>query len=242
MQPHTAPDLHETFLLWKLCEQDSPLSLRHEQTRFQVRAWNRQSIDLENDASHMGVVFDGLAKLTTSEGSFDLTAGMFFHIPTEAEVRGTASGQLISQFGFRGLFQIGGPVEQEGRLKYIDGCSDTLLISPSVRGESCLNLLFLPAGTQQTAHTHPSFRTGLILSGHGICRTMDGDHSLAPGMAFVIPAGVLHSFHTSDESLRVIAFHPDSDFGPCHDDHPMVNRTIVNGISAAQLTHEQRHI
>jgi hypothetical protein len=25
----------------------------------------------------------------------------------------------------------------------------------------------------------------------------------------------------------VIAYHPDSDFGPTHENHPMVNRTIV---------------
>jgi len=36
--------------------------------------------------------------------------------------------------------------------------------------------------------------------------------------------------------MRVIAYHPDSDFGATHEDHPMINRTIVNGTSAAVLS------
>ena len=32
---------------------------------------------------------------------------------------------------------------------------------------------------------------------------------------------------TADEALLVIAYHPDSDFGPTHERHPMINRTIV---------------
>ena len=54
-------------------------------------------------------------------------------------------------------------------------------------------------------------------------------------MGWHIPAGCLHSFFTTDSSLDVIAWHPDSDFGPTHDDHPMVNLTLVDGISASLL-------
>ena len=32
--------------------------------------------------------------------------------------------------------------------------------------------------------------------------------------------------------MAVIAYHPDSDFGPTHEVHPMINRTIVDGVSA----------
>lgn len=35
--------------------------------------------------------------------------------------------------------------------------------------------------------------------------------------------------------MDVIAYHPDSDFGPQDEDHPMVNRTIVDGVSASKL-------
>ena len=45
-----------------------------------------------------------------------------------------------------------------------------------------------------------------------------------------------HAFETPEGSeLDVVAFHPDSDFGPAPKDHPMVNRTIVDGVSASQL-------
>jgi hypothetical protein len=30
--------------------------------------------------------------------------------------------------------------------------------------------------------------------------------------------------------MDVIAYHPDSDFGPENETHPMVNRTLVGGI------------
>jgi len=35
--------------------------------------------------------------------------------------------------------------------------------------------------------------------------------------------------------MDVIAFHPDSDFGATDIDHPMINRTIVDGVSANQI-------
>jgi hypothetical protein len=54
-------------------------------------------------------------------------------------------------------------------------------------------------------------------------------------MIFVIPALGEHAFATSDDELTVIAYHPDSDFGPEDEDHPMINRTIVNGKSARYI-------
>jgi Cu/Ag efflux pump CusA len=38
-----------------------------------------------------------------------------------------------------------------------------------------------------------------------------------------------HRFITDTHTMDVIAYHPDSDWGPTHDEHPMVNRTWVNG-------------
>lgn len=35
--------------------------------------------------------------------------------------------------------------------------------------------------------------------------------------------------------MDVIAYHPDSDTGPTYDDQPMINRTIVDGVSAADI-------
>ena len=35
--------------------------------------------------------------------------------------------------------------------------------------------------------------------------------------------------------MNVVAFHPDSDFGATDINHPMINRTIVDGISANSI-------
>jgi hypothetical protein len=50
---------------------------------------------------------------------------------------------------------------------------------------------------------------------------------LSSGTLFVIGSGTLHSFHTAESPMVVLAYHPDSDFGPTHENHPMINRTII---------------
>ncbi len=164
---------------------------------------------------------------------------MYFSLPcelkSEAYIEGDGIGLVASRLAWQGLFSIGGPIEQTGRLHYIDGCSDTLLIGPPVLGDPCLNFLRIPPATEQTAHTHPSERIGMIASGSGICRSPSGDLTLEPGMIFYIAPDGLHSFHTTTSELLVIAWHPDSDCGPAHHDHPMINRTIINGVPAAEL-------
>jgi len=67
--------------------------------------------------------------------------------------------------------QFGGPLEATGRLRYVDGCSDTLLVCPPRLGEPCLNHLHIPPHTQQSEHFHPSLRIGVIARGAGVCHT-----------------------------------------------------------------------
>jgi len=183
------------------------------------------SLDLPGDSTHM-VYVEKETVVTCGGREHRAAGGMYLSLPGEARIEGGA-GIVTSRIGYKGVFMLGGPVEETGRLRYIDGCTDSLLIPPVILGDPCLNLLHIPPGTQQTRHTHSSFRTGLILSGSGECVTPDGRYPLEPGLAFVIPADSAHSFHTSDEALRVIAFHPDSDYGPTHETHPMINRTIL---------------
>lgn len=209
---------------------------------FTLRSWRGGSMALGADATHFGFVHSGIAKLKGGSGEFALQRGMYFSLPGKGVIEGDGLGFVISQTGYQGLFQFGGPIESRGRLEYIDGCSDTLLLSPVVMGDACLNLLVIPPGTAQTAHTHPSFRAGVIVAGSGHCQLRQTKVDLVPGDLFVIEPEGLHSFHTASDSLTVIAFHPDSDFGPHRDDHPMVNRTIVDGTSAAQLTPAERRI
>ena len=131
---------------------------------------------------------------------------------------------------------VGGPVEDRGRLKYIDGCSDSLLISPPLKGDPCFNLLHFPAGIDQTRHTHPTIRAGLIHKGSGVCHTQSSTEPLTPGKMFILYPDAIHAFSTLEtEGMSLTVFHPDTDFGPTHEEHPMLNRTIVDGISARHI-------
>ena len=211
-----------------------------------------------------------------SQFTMTLHEGMYFACPGQCRVSGGAGVAIVAPnknpkhpescfetvwaghlSNYRALFSVGGPVLDfgaDGRLPYIDGCSDTLLVSPVVKGAPCLNHLHFPPNIKQTQHTHPSGRAGVVIRGHGRCVVEmpreDGDDSTAidrlewtlePGTAFVIPANVRHAFETTtgpgeeEETLDVFAFHPDSDFGPAPTDHPMVNRTVVDGVSASLI-------
>lgn len=202
------------------------LDLRADRFPTVVTAWAEQPAELPATGTHFGFVHAGAAEIGTPAGRFRLTAGMYFAVPGWLWLRG-GSGLVVTAEHHRGFFHVGGPVEESGRLRYIDGCTDSLLVPPVVLGDPCLNLLHIPPGTRQTAHTHSSIRVGLIVGGSGECVTPAERFSLRPGLAFVIAAESLHSFHTSHEPLRVIAYHPDSDFGPTHECHPMVNCTIL---------------
>lgn len=192
------------------------------------RRW-RGEIELNAGGTHFVFVEEG-GVVEFGSKNYEVSAGMYLSLPGESILRG-GGGVVTTRLGYHGVFLLGGPVEERGRLRYIDGCTDSLLIPPVLLGDPCLNLLHIPPGTHQTRHTHPSFRSGLILSGIGECVTPEGRHPLEPGLAFLIPEHAAHSFHTAEEALRVIAFHPDSDCGPTHEDHPMVNRTIIPATS-----------
>jgi hypothetical protein len=185
--------------------------------------------------THFGFVWRGTASVSCAAGTFTLGAGMYFSVPGEGSVEGGGAGVVATRVGYRGLFSIGGPIESAGRLRYIDGCTDSLLVPPVVCGDPCLNALYFPPGIDQTEHTHPTSRVGLVASGSGECVTPDGVFGLAPGLAFVIPANARHRFRTAGDRLVVVAYHPDSDVGPTHGAHPMITRTIVDGVPASRL-------
>ncbi len=204
----------------------------NDQFPTQLLGYTGDNLQLSDGATYLGYVYDGSLVLEHESGEFTLGPGMYFSAPGETILSGEAKGIIISCLNFNGFFNIGGPVESQGRLKYIDGCTDSLLIPPVMMGDSCLNLLYFPAGINQTQHTHPSMRVGIVIRGKGECITPEGKIPLLPGVVFVIPADSLHSFHTDSSEMSVIAYHPDSDFGPTHESHPMINRTIVNGTPA----------
>lgn len=202
-------------------------------------AGDRQA--LAADDTHFGLVTDGQITLDRGRDRFTLGQGSFFVVPGDGCVDGSAGRCLvISRLQYRGLFQIGGPLEPQGRLRYIDGCSDTLLVCPPRLGEPCLNHLHIPPGTHQSSHSHPSERIGVIAAGHGTCVTDRGRYPLSPGMAWRIPTGSRHCFLTTDERLDVLAWHPDTDFGPTDENHPMLNRTFLRPAAPAAGTTQQR--
>jgi hypothetical protein len=197
-------------------------------------SWNQEALELQAGGTYFGYVQEGTATLHCKAGEFQLQTGMYFSTPGEATIS-CGKGIAILRPGYKGFFQIGGAIEDRGRLKYIDGCTDSLLIPPVLKGDPCLNLLYFPQGINQTQHTHPSNRVGLVARGFGECITPHGSTPLFPGQIFIIHANGLHSFRTDDSDMTVIAYHPDSDFGATHEDHPMINRTMVDGISAAKI-------
>jgi quercetin dioxygenase-like cupin family protein len=195
-----------------------------------ARSLSPRAPDPQGPATYFGMILHGGARLETARRApLPLVAGMFFVAPEAFELSGEddTAAVVIAQAGATGLFQVGGPLEAGGRLRYIDGCTDTLVVCPPRLGEACLNHLHLPAGTDQQAHVHPSDRLGAIVAGAGECVSEGQRHALHPGLAWWIAPGCRHAFKTAGSTLDVLAWHPDSDFGPTDRDHPMINRTLL---------------
>lgn len=227
------PEMKE-FSLYKL--KTGCLSERcDEQFPTALYAWDTNALTLPASGTHFGFVQRGTALLSCEMGEFTLREKMYFCVPDSFQIKGGA-GLVITRLNFKGLFSIGGAIETRGRLRYIDGCTDTLLIPPPLLGDPCLNALYFPPNINQTPHTHPSVRAGIVAKGAGECALRNETFPLNEGDAFVIAPETLHSFNTYDSEMVVIAYHPDSDFGATHENHPMINRTIVSGISASELT------
>ena len=171
-----------------------------------------------------------------------LVAGMYFSVHGRARIWAGADalGLACTHPAWTGpALTMGGVLEAQGALCYIDGCSDSLLLPPVVKGAPCLNFLHFPDGTVQTPHTHSSYRATLIVAGQGECVLADGPPvPLHAGDLVYLDQDTVHSFNTAPgHTMDLVAYHPDSDYGPTADNHPMVNRTLVNGCSSALLPH-----
>jgi hypothetical protein len=192
-------------------------------------SWSAGGFEHDGSDTAFLLVFDR-ARLTVDHGTHSLPPRSYAVVTEPARVDG-GCGVAISVDGYRGLFQVGGPVESTGRLRYLDGCSDTVLVPPVVRGDPCLNLLHVPPETSQPDHHHPSIRVGLVVDGVGTCVLRHGKRAvMRPGSVFVLRANAAHRFETGPRNyLLLMAWHPDSDTGPTDDDHPMLNRTLRPG-------------
>jgi len=192
---------------------------------------DRSSGSVEDLGTSYGYVVEGRARLEGSDVSptASVVAGMWFALPHGFAFELAPGSRMVvcQTLGYRGTRSLGGPIEPKGRLRYIDGCSDTLLAAPSLVGDPCLNHLHFPEGISQSEHYHPTVRAGAIARGSGWCDTPYGRTALREGLVFCIPALGRHRFVTDESELDVIAYHPDSDWGPTDLDHPMINRTWV---------------
>ncbi len=173
-----------------------------------------------------GVVVTGRATVRTAGIVAQLEAGSFFALPGPCEVDARESVMIVERIGHRAIPCIG-RIENRGRLVYIDGCSDTILCAPARLGDPVLNHLHFPARTEQSIHVHPTRRLGVVVRGRGTAFGVGWTETLEPGVAFSIEEHERHAFRTQGESMDVVAFHPDSDWGPTDAAHPMLNRTYV---------------
>lgn len=149
------------------------------------------------------------------------------HKPTDFEITGTAV--FFTRLGHMHQNNLGGPIEDSGRLCYIDGCSDSLLIYPSRSGDPSVNLLHFPTDIDQTFHIHPSVRLGFVAEGFGNAQLGTGETiPLEAGSIFCIEERENHRFQTSGSEMKIIAYHPDGDWGPTDQNHTMLNRTYIN--------------
>lgn len=187
---------------------------------------NNEKFNLSNKTStYYGFCIDRHLDIKSQKLSITLQQQMFFAATGIAEINSHGRCIIIERLGFRGLQTFGGPVENTGRLDYIDGCRSSLLVYPPRLGDGCLNLLTFPANVTQSEHTHPTYRVGVINDGDGWCISGKIKTRLKIGTSFYLKPGQKHYFMSGKNGLSAIAYHPESDWGPTDQDHPMINRT-----------------
>ncbi len=259
----------------------------------------------EDTSTIYGVVVRGVARVDAPGYGHDLNASSYFSFPGVADITLGVDSKVVTieRLGFRGQHAFG-LLEGRGRLSYVDGCSDSILVYPPRKGDSVLNHLHFPGDILQVQHTHPSIRMGIVMDGEGVSwrgehgskddlrpfmelardlglgyavayyeawqgalqlredtghnkditevifRTGESEYTmtypdeerhaswfsgvdmlyhLRKGGVFMLEEGELHSFATAPgQNMEIVAFHPDSDWGPTDLDHPMLNRTFIN--------------
>ena len=173
-----------------------------------------------------GYVIEGPARVEAVGMRCELDEGAVFAVPGRLIVTTSGRVVLITRIGFLGIVTVSA-IESRGRLSYIDGCSDSILVSPPRRGDPVLNHLHFPAGVRQTLHRHPSVRLGVVARGAGAAFGPGWERGLSRGQVFLIDAMEAHAFRTEVSSMDVVAFHPEGDWGPTDEVHPMRNRTTL---------------
>lgn len=188
----------------------------------------------DKHSTFYGYVVRGSAQLSTASINATVKAGTFFSSTSHLVVETDGTVVIFERHGYRGLTVIG-TLEATGRLAYIDGCSSTILVLPARLGDPVFNHLHFPTNVLQTEHIHPSIRLGVVARGQGIAFGSGNDGKskwelpLTEGSIFYLPALQRHAFQTlrKSEPLDIISYHPDSDWGPTDQAHPMRSKTLM---------------
>lgn len=115
-----------------------------------------------------------------------------------------------------------------GNLSYMDGGSNTTAVNPGRLGDPVVNYVHFPPNMQQTLHTHPSHRIGLILKGNGKIELDNNEFfEVKEGELFYMRRYTLHNFLTYNEPVIMFVFAPDSGTGPTDEINPLKIRTYV---------------
>ena len=178
-----------------------------------------------------GYVMKGYATLHHSKGYYEIQEGDYFCAPgsriKDIVAPGDSRIALFIRYGFLGQFGIG-TVEEQGRVTYIDGCTDSLLCYPPRQGDPSMSSLHFPRNVDQSFHIHPTVRFGAVVRGQGYACFEGKEMTLEKGDVFCIEPLELHRFRTeNDNEMVVVAYHPDGDWGPTDETHPMINRTYM---------------
>lgn len=193
------------------------------------RTEGKDTVNVPPFATAYGIVMQGTVEVSACKTA---QPGEYFCItnPSPASLTIPVSGNVafFIRLGYLGQNLLGGPIDESGRLVYIDGCSDSLLVYPPRKGDPSLNHLYFPPKVEQSFHIHPSLRFGCVLAGKGYAELGDGKIiPLEVGSVFCIEERERHRFVTKGDSMTVIAYHPDGDWGPEDHNHTMLNRTYV---------------
>lgn len=173
----------------------------------------------------------GNTTITVGEEEYNFEKNQYFSIPVHNEDVGlycySCDVFVVFRLGFIGHNLAGKQnINLPGKLSYIDGCSDSLLVYPPRLGDPSLNYLHFPENINQSFHTHPSIRIGCVIDGFGISDTTE-PLELMPKTFFCLDEHELHRFRTAGSTMKIIAFHPDGDWGPTDENHTMLNRTYI---------------
>lgn len=152
-----------------------------------------------------------------------------FVCSTNKEFKISGSGLVIQTPGYSFNEEVISSYDKtgQGHLSYIDGCSNSNLVSPPRNGDPCINYLYFPSHTNQTYHTHPSVRIGLVVNGSGVADVNDDAIPLEVGKYFILHRHARHRFRT-EVGMSIIIFHPDSEDGPRDEFNPMKTRTYIS--------------